>query len=70
MLCSEKLGLPSQNGRGTGFFYDISYQCAFSLAVLRLYKELSPATDCGRAFEFGERNILTEVLAKESKPKP
>ena len=25
MLCSEKLGLPSQNGRGTGFFYDISY---------------------------------------------
>ena len=25
MLCSEKLGLPSQNGRGTGFFYDICY---------------------------------------------
>ena len=46
------------------------FLCAFSLAALRLYKELSPATDCGRAFEFGERNILTEVLAKESKPKP
>ena len=69
MLCSEKLGLPSQNGRGTGFFL-WHFLCAFSLAALRLYKELSPATDCGRAFEFGERNILTEVLAKESKPKP
>jgi len=43
---------------------------AFSLAALRLYKELRSASDCSWAFEFEERNIRTEVLAKESKPKP
>lgn len=64
MFIETRIAIAERTWNGL-FFYDISYA-----RFLLLRSGLRPATDCSRAFEFGERNILTEVLAKESKPKP